>query len=179
MSDQVMVATGHRPPPLGGYQERIRHRVTDLAVAVIERYEPLTVVTGMALGWDQAVAEAASKVQVPFHAIVPFQDYPSRWPLSSRTRYFQLLDRAQFVHVVVDQASMEDDNDYGKLSKPQLVSKYIHMRNDFMLDYLIDEPGFVAALWNGESGGTGSTVKKALNRKLKVVNFWRSWEKHK
>lgn len=54
----VLGVTGHRPPDLGGYSEEAFKLLTSLARKHIERIGPSEVITGMALGWDQACAVA-------------------------------------------------------------------------------------------------------------------------
>lgn len=171
----TMVGTGHRPDKLGGYDPRIFQRLVDLAVAIIKRYQPHTVVSGGALGWDQAIAQAAWDTNTPFHLVLPFASFGNNWPYKSQLKLEKLKDHAQLV----------DPGDVvTPLDKRQAVG-LLHQRNDRLLAYLKDpatgitEHGFVAALWNGTPGGTGNTVGKAQRAGLPIVNFYPSWDKYR
>ena len=54
-----VAGTGHRPNKLGGYDDDIYQRLVTLAMTYLEETRPKRVISGMALGWDQALAEAA------------------------------------------------------------------------------------------------------------------------
>jgi hypothetical protein len=60
---KIVGCTGHRLQRLGGYSPKVYQRLLDTAdmyfYRCVEEDEQITVVSGMALGWDQAFAEAA------------------------------------------------------------------------------------------------------------------------
>lgn len=66
----------------------------------LRELKPEHVISGMALGWDQAVAIAAIKLNIPLVAAVPFQGQDARWPTSSQQLYRQILARAHHVNVI-------------------------------------------------------------------------------
>ena len=115
-----MAVTGHRPPKLGGYDEKIMHNLFLFACDVLKDVPKLElVITGMALGWDQAVAEAAMQLDIPFLAAVPFEGQESRWLEESREHYDHLLRHAIEVKVV-------SPGGYSAFS--------MHVRNEWMVD---------------------------------------------
>jgi hypothetical protein len=76
----ILAATGHRPDKLGGYDLSIYRKLVGLAYSYLRKQTPDVVISGMALGWDQAVAEAAVKASTPFIAAIPFRGQESKWP---------------------------------------------------------------------------------------------------
>ena len=51
----IICGTGHRPNKLGGYTQAAQLKLYNVAVEVLEELKPTTVISGMAIGWDQAV----------------------------------------------------------------------------------------------------------------------------
>ena len=74
----IIAATGHRPDKLGGYGSIVADRLFHLAYETLEELAPTLVISGMALGWDMAVAEAAFCLDIPFHAYRPFEGQESQ-----------------------------------------------------------------------------------------------------
>lgn len=169
MPIDVLVATGHRPPALGGYDDKVTKKLVQLAKKVLEQHEPHTVVSGMALGWDQAIAHAAVAQNRHLIAVVPFQGYESRWPLGTRRLYARLLHDAQLVQFV--SPTPHDNRD---------ISNLMRKRNLALLEYAqASDDHVVAALWNKEpNGGTAHCVGAAMARGLKIVNYYPSWVKY-
>lgn len=63
-----MAGTGHRPDKLGGYGAGVSSRLVDLARAALLRCRPNEVMSGMALGWDTALALGAIELGIPLTA---------------------------------------------------------------------------------------------------------------
>lgn len=156
----VLSFTGHRPQKLGGYHSGIYNRLVDLAVAVLRKYRPEKVITGMALGWDQAVAEAAVYLGIPFIAAVPFKGQENAWPEQSQKKYRDLLAKAKRVVII-------SAGEYSALK--------MQARNE----YMVNHSDVVIALWDGSSGGTGNCVSYARRMGKQLVNVWPSWMKFK
>lgn len=153
----IISATGHRPSKLGGYSPDIDNLLLKTAVKSLEGLAT-NVISGMALGWDMAIAEAAIVLDIPFVAAVPFRGQESRWPKNTQERYFSLLSLAKDVVYVC-----EDGYAPWKMQK----------RNE----WLVDNSDLVIALWNGTSGGTSNCIKYAEKIDKKIINVWDYWEK--
>lgn len=164
----VLGWSGHRPEKLGGYGERVRLRLRDLARAVIEREEPALVVSGMALGLDQAAATAAIELGVPVLAMVPFVGQEGRWPLEARERYAGLIARAAAVHVSVSRARLREVG----------AGRALFARNADMVRVVREAGGSFAVVWDGSSGGTAGTVLRAVEAGVVVRNYWGAWVRH-
>lgn len=149
----IYAATGHRPDKLGGYGVATSARLQRLAEWYLGHHRPDGVISGMALGWDQAWASAAVALGIPFIAALPFAGQDSKWPAFSRHAYAELLDRA---HEVVT------------VSPGGYSSAAMMARNR----WVVDNCSGVIALWDGSSGGTGNCVAYAESVRRPMVNLW-------
>lgn len=158
----MIAVTGHRPSKLGGYDERIDRSLTEFAKLLLPalrgHYGPHRLCIGMALGWDQAVAEAAADLRIPFVAAVPFPQQPSRWPPSARARWERLCKAAAEVHVL----------------EPEYSAEGLLRRNQWMVDRCV----LLNALFDGTPGGTAACVRYARLTDRPVLNVWQAWQTH-
>lgn len=149
----IIAGTGHRPDKLGGYDPHTTKRVLEFATQVLQYHQPSTVITGMAQGWDMAMAQAAVNLGIPFHAYVPFHGQEQVWPSATRLYYKALLRLAQHVIVVTD----------GGYSKAAMQA-----RNQRM----VDDCDLLLALWNGSKGGTENCLLYAMLTGRPYINYW-------
>lgn len=156
----IVAATGHRPEKLGGYSTKIRYSLGGLATDYLARNRPSEVISGMALGWDMAVAAAAVALDIPFVAAVPFRGQECRWPKEAQDRYRWLLSEAEEVVIITD----------GELFGRQ-VAKALQDRNEWM----VDRADRMIALWDGSWGGTFNCIRYAEKKDVPVDNLWRQW----
>jgi uncharacterized phage-like protein YoqJ len=152
----ILGVTGHRPNKLGGYSPAAQDRMHRFAVFVISSYKPSTVIIGLALGWDTAVAKACIDLRVPFIAAVPFEGQETLWPAESRHEYYRVIAHAAKVVYV---------------SPPGFSASKMQIRNE----WIVDNCTHLAALHDGSSGGTNNCVKYAKSVKKPTVNLWDSW----
>jgi uncharacterized phage-like protein YoqJ len=148
----IIAGTGHRPPKLGGYDEKTFQRLVQFAEIQLEGLSPSTVVSGMALGWDQALAHACITIGIPFVAAVPCPGHSDPWPDYSKKRYDYILGHAKSIITVSDRYS----------------SVVMQRRNIVMVD-MADE---ILALWNGTGGGTANCIAYARQQKKPIINVW-------
>lgn len=158
MTDRIMGFTGHRKIRGTFVTRSQKERLMELGCAAIERYVPDAVISGMALGWDTAVARAAIEMGVPLIAAVPFLGQELKWAEWSQDEYAGLLARAKEVVIVCEGGYAP-----WKLQK----------RNEWIVDHCTD----LFALWDGGTGGTANCVKYATG-KVPVHNLWSSWLKY-
>ena len=154
----IICGTGHRPNKLGGYH--IFERLVDLARAALLHYKPEHVISGMALGWDQALAQAATELGISWTAAIPFAGQESRWPVESQQYYHSLLKQAAAI-ITLDQGPY--------------AAQLMQDRNEWM----VNEVTHVLALWNGKHGGTHNCIRYARTQEKPIMNLWRSWVNHK
>jgi uncharacterized phage-like protein YoqJ len=152
----IVAGTGHRPDKLGGYGDDVFKRLVVLARSYLEQLQPWHVISGMALGWDQALAMAAVKLGIPFTAAVPFADFHSKWPQQSKEVYYRLVREAQHVQMV---------------SEPGYEPWKLQARNEWMVDHA----DRMVALYMGGNGGTSNCLIYAVKQKVPVDNLINRW----
>lgn len=154
----ILAATGHRPHKLGGYEIAVAAKLHRIAVGAISEMKPDKIISGMALGWDQAVAEAAVFLNIPFIAAVPFVGFEMRWPSESKAMYRALLQQAERVELL-------ESGGYAPWK--------LFARNKWMVDHA----DHMLALWDGSSGGTANTVELANKKPIPITNIWDEWNR--
>lgn len=156
----ILSATGHRPDKLGGYSPKVSDAIFCTAFHGLQSIAPSEVITGMAIGWDMAVAEAAYLLGIPFKAYVPFEGQESKWPRASQTLYGNLLYKAAEVVICCDGG---------------YAGWKMQRRNTMMMD----DGDEVFALYNGdETGGTHNAIVYANGKGMKIHNQWEQWLMH-
>jgi len=142
----VIAATGHRPNKLGGYD--IPNLIYDIVVKgtvlAFEHYKPAYVITGMAVGFDQWVAEICFNMDIPFIAALPFRGQEGKWPAHVKSRYHWLLSKAYHTYVIC-----EGGYESWKMQR----------RNEWM----VASCHMMVACYNGTAGGTQNCLAAASN----------------
>ena len=150
----IIAGTGHRPQKLGGFGTAVEDALYDLALTHLGRLRPSLVISGMALGWDTAIAEAAYCLGIPYHAYIPFVGQESRWSSNAQKLYHRLL---KYAAQVVE------------CEEPGYAAWKMLSRDRRM----VDESRRMLARWDGsEASGPGKTVNYALSRHKEVINLW-------
>ncbi len=156
----ILAVTGHRPSKIaGGYSIGTRVKLTHFAMRQLEKipFYPDRVLTGMALGWDLAVAEACGVLGIPYVACVPCDGQESRWSEWDQKRYRELLSKAHEVE-------MHPGGPY---------AAWKMLRRD---EWMVLRCDRLLALYNGDaSGGTAHTVRFAGKEEKPVTNCWQEW----
>ena len=153
----IVSGTGHRPDKLGGYSKEVHNRLTTLACAGLGDIKGTVtkVVSGGALGWDQALAEAALRLDIPLVMALPFEGFECKWPKESQEFLHSLMNPAEVVFV----------------SEPGYAAWKMQVRNKWM----VDNSDLVLALWNGTDGGTANCVRYAEKVGKPITNLWERW----
>ncbi len=155
--------TGHRPkrlpwgvreddPRCQALKMRLRVELELLAANGYRRF-----LCGMALGCDTYFAEAVLELkqtnpQILLEAMIPCPGQADRWTSADRARYHALIGRCDRVWV------LEDSYSDGCMQR----------RNRAM----VDRADLLLSVWDGGSGGTGSTVRYAQERGVDVLAVW-------
>jgi len=151
----IVAATGHRPDKLGGYSHENLIKLVKFAKKHLDGVDK--VISGMALGWDTAMAMAAMEQNIPFIAAIPFLGQERMWPSESKIRYQYLLKHAEDVVYVCD---------------PGYAPWKMQVRNKWMVDH----SDLVLALWNGTEGGTANCIEYAQSQNKPINNLWSQFE---
>lgn len=152
----ILAGTGHRPDKVGGYGADVAQRMTKIAASYLDELKPNVVISGMALGWDQALALAATLMDIEWWAYVPFEGQERMWPAQSQKLYHYLLSQAHTTRIVC---------------KDGYAPWKMQTRNEAM----VDDCNRVLALWNGGPGGTGNCVRYAQAVGKPIINAWDRW----
>ncbi len=155
--------TGHRPTKLfkvEPYSVANYNKLVAFAKEVLANADPtkVTILSGMALGWDMAVAEACVDKGIPFVAYVPCRDQHKIW----KSQYFQ----AKYLEILT----------YAKEVKI-LSEKYTHDCMQKRNEAMADDADVLIALWDGTSGGTGNMIQYWTTKYSgkKWYNRWNEW----
>lgn len=154
----ILSATGHRPDKLGGYSYEVTNKLTELAEQYLDEVTPDKIISGMALGWDMAWANAGIRLGYPVIAAVPFEGQESMWRNESKRDYFKLLDQCSEIVYV---------------NAPGYAVWKMQSRNEWM----VDNSDMVVALWDGSKGGTANCIRYANKVNKPIVNLWERYNK--
>lgn len=156
----VLAVTGHRPVKLGGYSDEVLDNLGTFAYQEVKKIAPDYVITGMAMGWDLAIAQACVDLDIPYSAAVPCDGQDALWPVQVRQHYQMLLKKATSVNNI-------NPGPYA----PWKMLK----RNESM----IDSCTHVLALWDrAPAGGTYHCITYANNKHRNVINVWDEWKEY-
>jgi uncharacterized phage-like protein YoqJ len=154
----IYSATGHRPGKCFDYSDKIFSNLVELAELAYSEYNPSEIVSGMALGWDLAVAQAAINMKIPFTAAIPCENQEHKWPEKSQKQYQNILKHA---------------------SKSVILSKtYDYQCMQRRNIWMVDNSDRIFALWNGTSGGTANCINYAKLKNKEIVNLWTIWNQN-
>jgi uncharacterized phage-like protein YoqJ len=154
----ILAGTGHRPSKLGGYSFQAQYHLNAFALSQLSALRPSLVISGMAQGWDQALALAAVSLSIPFHAYVPCPGQQLLWPPAARSAYTNILARAARVHTI----------------SPSYTPSAMQARNIAMVNACTD----LLALWDGSPGGTANCLAYARTATPSVTihQAWPAWQ---
>lgn len=149
----IIAGTGHRPDklPLGYHPSMMR--VMKRTIRSMLPDDVTEIISGMALGWDTALALVALEEGIPLVAAIPFVGQESRWKEADQKVHRQIVRRANRVVIV---------------SKGGYSPAKMQTRNMWM----VDAADRVLALWEGSDGGTANCVRYAEGEGRPVTNCW-------
>lgn len=155
----ILAGTGHRPEKLGGYTAQAARDLKIVAKAHLQyliRRDNVEIISGMAQGWDQALADACIEMGIRWTAAIPFEGQASVWPDGAKRRWERLVEKANKIVVV---------------SEGPYAPEMMQTRNIWM----VDNADGVIALWDGSVGGTKNCVKYAEKVGKPVTNLYPSY----
>ena len=152
----IISGTGHRPDKLGGYSDIAFNKLVKIAEEYLSENRPDKVISGMALGWDQALAQAAINLKIPFVAAIPFKNQECKWPNKSQTKYKTILAAASECVIVCE-------------------GEYAAWKMQVRNKYMVDNSDLVVAMFDGTTGGTANCVNYAISKNKQIVNLYNKW----
>ncbi len=154
----IIAGTGHRPNKLGGYDQQSFNKLVKLAEYFFSSIpNSTTIITGMALGWDQALAQACINRNIPFIAAIPCKNQWSMWNKQAIEYYQKLLsNKLCTIHNV---------------SNLNYTYDCMQKRNQWM----VDKCDQLVAIWDGSSGGTANCINYAKSQDKPYLNLYGIW----
>ena len=152
----IVAGTGHRPDKLGGYSDDAFNKLERIAYNWLHTNRPERVISGGALGWDQALAQAALYDGIPLTLALPFPKFWIKWPKKSQDYLELLVSQADKVVYVCEEG---------------YAAWKMQARNKWM----VDNCQSVLALWNGTDGGTANCVRYAEQTGRPIINLWKEF----
>jgi uncharacterized phage-like protein YoqJ len=149
----IICGTGHRPNKVGGYSEAATEKLITIAIDWLKEARPDKVITGGALGWDQALGWAAAELGLHHTLALPFAGFWSKWPKESQ-------DLLEHLASLADKVVYVNEEGYAPWK--------MQVRNEWM----VDRCDTVLALWDGSAGGTGNCIQYANKVGKPIVNLW-------
>lgn len=157
---QVCCFTGHRPTKLPWGTRESDPRCLDLKTRIYDVADALYwsgirhFICGMAMGTDTYFCEAVLRLkkehpEITLEAAIPCRTQADGWNSESRLRYEELLSHC--THITVLQETYA----------PGCMQR----RNQ----YMISRSSVLVAVYNGSSGGTRDTVRRAEREGLEVI----------
>lgn len=160
----ILCATGHRPQDIPGYQDRDFPVLVFIAERWLRRLKPAVVIVGGAIGWDQAVAQAALHLGLTTIVAVPFLGQHRRWREADQRRYGEQILAADSAYACFSP----------NLDKTAEVRQALLGRNIEMLRYSHSVLAFSAGR---TEGGTAACLRNAHTRGIPVAgNAFADWE---
>lgn len=125
------------------------------SVALMVERGATEIITGMARGWDLAVARAAYDLGVPYCAAIPFASQPDRWSEPDQIEWAWAVNRARRMVVA------------GTLP----LNEFYERRNCWIVNNCHE----LWSLWSGRSGGTAHCVLYAQQTERTIRPLWEPW----
>ena len=158
MKKIIVSGTGHRPNKLGGYSTHSFTKLVNIAKEWLIENKTEYVISGMALGWDMALAQASIECDIPLLCAIPFKGQELKWSDEQQLQYKKIL-RCAFKIVVVC------DGEYHP--------KKMQIRNEWM----VDNSNTILAMWDGSAGGTYNCINYANKKRNKnIINLYEKWK---
>lgn len=155
----IVAGTGHRPDKVGGYTSEVAFKLYNTAFDWVEAHKETIghIISGGALGWDQALAGVAREQEIPYTMALPFPGFEDRWPMASKHYLHGLMATADKVVYVKD-------------------APYAGWKMQARNEYMVDNSDLILALWNGTEGGTANCIHYAEKKRKLIVNLWGTYE---
>ena len=153
----IVAGTGHRPGKLNGYSSKAFNVLVDIASKWLEENKPTKVISGMAMGWDMALAQATINKNIPLICALPFKGQEKMWSKDIQALYNDLISKAQKIVYV---------------SPEGYTPKKMQKRNQWMVDHA----DVILAMWDGTMGGTYNCIKYAENKQKSIINLYNTWK---
>ena len=150
----IIAATGHRPHKLGNEydgQGPYTEFLKDKFYNILYQYQPVRIISGMALGVDIIWAACGIAMGIPLTAAIPFEGQQARWPDRSQDIYYNILFHELTLKEYV--------------CAPGYAAWKMQKRNEWM----VDNADVLVGVWDGSTGGTYNCIEYARHKGIKII----------
>lgn len=155
----IVAGTGHRPDKLHltkHYSLDNHLKLTAYLKAGLPETGATEVISGMAMGFDLALAHAAIQLMLPLTAAIPFAGHELRW--DDEWRKICSDARCMAANVVI-------------VSDGEFETWKYQKRNEWMVDHC-DK---MLVMWDGSDGGTWNCLQYAEKKSKPYTNVMQGW----
>lgn len=151
----IIAGTGHRK--IGGYQlpNPIYNKVCQETEKILLELKPDKVISGMAIGYDQWLANIAIKLNIPLTCALPHINQEKIWPEKSQKIYHNILAKASEKIIISD-------------------GEYAAWKMQKRNEYLCDNCDILIAVFdqNTQNGGTYNCLQyaKKINKEIIYID---------
>lgn len=155
---KILAFTGLRPQKLRfGFNEAhpdciaLKAKMKAIIIDLIEKEDVCLFISGLAIGVDTYAADIVIELKgiyphIRFEAAIPCLSQERKWPLKTKERYYAILKQCDEHHYCT-----EKEYEYGCM--------------DIRNKYMVDKADIIFSVWDGQKGGTASTVAYAREKK--------------
>ena len=191
-----IAVTGHRPDKLGGYDKAnpikvaVREEMGRCLQSAYDKYGPIGLITGGALGVDQMAAligefmNERGLIECRYIVAVPMLGQENRWPEHSQDNYRRILRAAheEYLDEILEahpDAKLVAKNQTWGFRHEDYPGVYVCSRGgyagwkmNYRNTWMVDRADAVLAVWDGSSGGTANCVNYArtINKPIRFIN---------
>lgn len=158
----TVAGTGHRPNKLGGYSPEAFINLMNILDKWIKENKPTKVISGLAMGFDLALAKVTIDNNIPLICAIPCKDQQKLWSKDIQYLYNSIVLECltNEIHQVV------------YISDKPYTPKCMQKRNEWM----VDNSDVILTIWDGTMGGTFNCLKYAKNKQKTIINLYDTWK---
>lgn len=148
----IVACTGHRNLP-GGYEipNPTYNFVCQETKRLLLELKPDQALSGFAVGYDQWFANICIQLQIPFKAIIPFNNQDKVWPAHAKKIYQKLLSKAAEKIIV---------------SEGEYAAFKLQIRNEYLVDH---SDILIACYEESREGGTKNCIDYAKSKNKQII----------
>lgn len=179
---------GHKPDELGGYSKDVLAKLIAFAVETIPQFGATKIISGLSLGFEQAIAMAAIELELPLIVALPFEGQETVWPEKSQVFYHTLLNQATEIKLVspgrYDVKKFQERDRWIIDNCEAVFVLYKDLKEEYDIDFPVDEISSctagkiieLIAKRRNKKWLTNRILEYAENKERHIYQLWPLWE---
>ncbi len=165
---RIIMGTGSRSMVTDPNAKAIYKILEDYVLGIAERHGGVLLISGMAEGWDEAIAKVGMRNNIPYHVYIPTQNYGEYYwrdhSVTSTNRiemFNQLVDGAQrvtFLEEVYGPYTMTNQGPKYLVDSDGETNIWLHA--NFARNAVMVQNSEIALVYNPQSPGTRDAVAR-------------------